>query len=264
MDYQTWIDNIDGMAGIYSFDILPDGSFSEIRLMAVNRQNMFILKLRPDAPDFYPGIHYRNYWQDINFEDFVYKCASSNTPLYSYVNAHGSWLKGFYIPISESGTVIAEIAAANEDGKQRTVYCLYIVTTSQEAETDAMVQRSSEMASAIMNLSVKLHHSCDFYQAMADTMNEFKNFCGSEKCALYTVDNSRQICELIDENGVQPEFLKSVVTSIGRTPYENALVWEKDLDESDCLLLNDLTVIKERDPDWNKSMMAFGIRNIIL
>ena len=39
MDYQSWIEGIDGLASLYSFDILPDGSFSEIRLIAVNKQN---------------------------------------------------------------------------------------------------------------------------------------------------------------------------------------------------------------------------------
>ena len=39
MDFQSWISNIEGLAGVYAFDILPDGSFSEIKLMAVNKQN---------------------------------------------------------------------------------------------------------------------------------------------------------------------------------------------------------------------------------
>ena len=39
MDYQSWLEGIDGLASLYSFDILPDGSYSEIRLMGVNKQN---------------------------------------------------------------------------------------------------------------------------------------------------------------------------------------------------------------------------------
>ena len=37
MDFQTWIEGINGLASLYAFDILPDGTNSEIRLMAVNR-----------------------------------------------------------------------------------------------------------------------------------------------------------------------------------------------------------------------------------
>ena len=33
MDYQSWIEGIKGKASLYSFDILPDGQYSEIRLI---------------------------------------------------------------------------------------------------------------------------------------------------------------------------------------------------------------------------------------
>ena len=31
MDFQSWIEGIDGLASLYSFDIAGDGFFSEIR-----------------------------------------------------------------------------------------------------------------------------------------------------------------------------------------------------------------------------------------
>ena len=86
--------------------------------MAVNRQNIGMLQMNPNAPEFYPGIPYRNYWMDLNFESFVYKCAGTGQPLYSYVNARGVWLKGFYIPIRN-----LEDPAGEENGDgSRTVY----------------------------------------------------------------------------------------------------------------------------------------------
>jgi len=39
MDFNKWIEKIDGMAGIYAFDIMEDGSFGEIKLMGVNSKN---------------------------------------------------------------------------------------------------------------------------------------------------------------------------------------------------------------------------------
>ena len=127
MDFQSWIENVEGWASVYAFDILPDGSFSEIRLMAFNSQNVFMKSLPPEAPKFYPGIPYRTYFTDINFESFVYKCASTHDPLYSYVNTRGVWLKGLYLPITEPGTVSAEVAAQmmsdESKDKPKTVYC---------------------------------------------------------------------------------------------------------------------------------------------
>jgi diguanylate cyclase (GGDEF)-like protein len=51
---------------------------------------------------------------------------------------------------------------------------------------------------------------------------------------------------------------------MGRTPFEVAESWERDLALSDCLILDDLTVIKERDPQWYESLVVNDIRNIIL
>lgn len=264
MVFQSWIENVEGLASIYAFDILPDGSFSEIRLMAFNRQNSFMTQMGPDSPKFYPGIPYRSYFTDLNFESFVYKSASSHEPLYSYVNARGVWLKGFYLPITEPGTISAEAFAQSSEGTVKTVYCLYIATFSNEMETDSMNQRSSAVSNAVMNIGIKLHESQDFYQSMAAAAKEIKEICGAEKCSLYTVDKTTQTCCYIDENGIRKDRLEAFASEMECTPYQIAEQWEKDLALSDCLLLEDLTVIEERDPKWYRSLCTHGIRNIIL
>lgn len=263
MDFKSWIDSVDGLAGIYSFDILPDGSFSEIRLMAVNIQNEGILARNPNAP-FYPGIPYREYWQDINFEDFVYKCCTTNQPMYSYVNAHGFWLKGHYLPITEPGTKSAVVNAQQETGKTRTVYCLYVLTYSPVAETESMSQHSEGVSAAVMNISLKLHETPNFHQAMAATVTEIQKVCSAEKCSLYTVDVSSQRCNFINKDGVQRDYLEAFAAEMGRSPFEVAMEWEKDLADSDCLLLDNLSVVQERDSVWYQSLQKNGIRNIIL
>lgn len=264
MDFQSWIDNLEGLAAVYAFDILPDGSFSEIKLMGMNRQNTGMLHMRPDAPEFYPGIPYREYWQDINFESFVYKCASTNQPLYSYVNARGFWLKGFYLPMTAPGTISVEVAAQKDDSKPCTVYCLYIVTYSSEVESDSMSQHSEGVSAAVMNISLKLHETANFHQAMAATVSEIQKVCGAERCSLYTVDVSNQHCNFINAEGVQRDFLNAFAAEMGRSPFEVAMKWEEDLAKSDCLLLDELSVVQERDPVWYDSLQKHDIHNIIL
>ena len=260
MDYQKWIERIDGMAGIYSFDILPDGSFSEIRLMALNSKNTGVLYMNPDAPPFYPGIPWRKYFTDINFESYIYKCASTSNQLYSYANAHGFWLKGFYLPLIWDDAPAVTPKAENA----KTVYCLYVGTVSPEVEPEFMSQQSSAVSSAVMNISIRLHQTPNYHKAMAAAVEEIRKACSAENCMLYTVDLEKQHCTLIDENGVQKEKLEQVTALMGRTPYENALAWIDDLDDSDCLMLNDLSVIQERDPVWYRSLCSYGVRNIIL
>lgn len=264
MDFQSWISNIEGLAAVYAFDIMPDGSNSEIKLMAVNKQNEGILTRRPDAPKFYPGIPCRVYWSDINFEDFVYRCGTSNQPLYSYVNAHGFWLKGFYMPITEPDTVSAVVNARKDDTKPRTVYCLYVMTYSDHVDTDAMSKRSLNVSEAVLNITMKLHETQNYYQAMADTVGEIRKVCGSELCSLFTVDTRSRKCEFINENGRNDGILYGLADSMNRTPYETAMNWEKDLESSDSLLLDDLSIIRERDPAWYCSLVSYGIQSIVL
>ena len=261
MDFQSWIEGIDGWASMYSFDILPDGSFSEIRLMAVNSQNEGMFHMNPNAPKFYPGIPYRNYWMDLNFESFVYKCASTKQPLYSYVNARGGWLKGFYLPLARIWDD-DDLKQGAED--KQTVYCLYVITYTQQVETQSMVQKSPEVANAVMEISIKLHETPDFYQAMAATVAKIKKICGAEMSSVYIVDKSNQKCSFINAEGEQKEFLENLAREMNRSPYEVAVCWEKDLAMSDCLLLENLQVLEERDPVWYQSMKKYGIRNIIL
>lgn len=257
MDYQSWIEGIDGLASLYSFDILPDGSFSEIRLIAVNKQNEGMLHFSADAPEFYPGIPYRNYWMDLNFERYLYKSGNTKCSLYSYVNARGYWLKGFYIPVSNFDAVSAE------DGT-KTVYCLYILEYADNIETESMSQHSADVASAVTNLSIKLHEVQDFYQAMVAAATEIKEICGAELCSIYTVDKSSQKCRFINADGVQETMLSGIASEMECSPYEVALRWEKALAMSDCLLLENLEVIKERDTLWYNSLCRHEIKNIIL
>ena len=258
MDYQSWIEGINGLASLYSFDVLDDGSFSEIRLMAVNKQNVGMLQMNPNAPEFYPGIPYRNYWMDLNFESFVYKCGSTGQPLYSYVNARGVWLKGFYLPVKDT-------EFTGEDTEpSKTFYCLYVISYSDKVESESMSQKSSDVASSVMEISIKLHETPDFYQSMAAAAREIKKICGAEKCSLYTVDQNRRTCSFIGVDGINDKYLESFASEMGRTPYEVAEAWERDLALSDCLLLGDLKVIEQRDPEWYSSLLMNDIHNIIL
>ena len=257
MDHQSWIEGIDGLASLYAFDILPDGSFSEIRLMAVNKQNEGMLHFSPDAPEFYPGIPYRSYWMDLNFERYLYNSGSTRRSLYSYVYARGFWLKGFYIPVSSLDVPASE-------GAVKTVYCMYILEYADDIETDSMSQHSADVANAVTNLSIKLHEVQDFNQSMTAAATDIKSICGAENCSIYTVDNSNQKCCFFNTDGIQDELLNGIAADMECSPHELAERWEKVLAMSDCLLLEDLAVIKERDPQWYASLKSRGIHNIIL
>jgi diguanylate cyclase (GGDEF)-like protein len=115
-----------------------------------------------------------------------------------------------------------------------------------------------------MNISIRLHHTQNYHKALSAAVEEIRKACCAENCMLYTVDQTQQHCCLIDENGVQKEKLTIFAADMGRTPYEVAAAWEQDLVDSDCLMVDDLHVIEERDPVWYRSLCSYDVRNIIL
>lgn len=250
MDYQRFVDGIEANASVFSFDRLPDGSFSEIRIDAPNKGFRAFFEMNPNAPKFVPGMPYKYFFHDPNFENFCYRCASGREPLYSYVNAHGMWLSGIYLPL--------------ESDKENTMYCCYILKIAPEVESEELSKRSPEIATAVLNMSIKLHKKQDFIQSMVDAVNDIKQICSSKVCSIVIVDKSTQSCCFITDKGQCDEYFEGIAKGMNRTPYETTLAWNKALAGSDCFLLDDLSILKERDPLWYESLKYNGIESIVL
>ena len=263
MNYQSWIERIDGIATIYQFDVMSDGTFGEIRLTAVNRQNRAMLAMLPDAPEFYPGIPYRSYWQDTNFENYIYNAASTCQPLFSYENSHGMWLTGLYVPVTPPDVLPDDEEDKPED-VVKTLYCLNVMTYSDELEPNTMAMKSPDVVYAVSEISVKLHQTHEYFQDITNTVAYIKEFSGAERCAVYTVDKNTRKCSLITYEGLQKEFMETLTGQMKRSPYETAEKWEEDLGDSNFLLLENIKVVEELDPVWYQSLLENDIHNIII
>ena len=263
MNYQSWIERIDGIATIYQFDVMSDGTFGEICMTAVNRQNKAMLAMLPDAPEFYPGIPYRKYFHDINIENYIYNCANTCQPLYSYENNHGVWLKGLYVPVTPPDEIPEEDEEKPEDVVD-TLYCLSVMTYSEELESSTMSMKSPDVVYAVSEISIKLHETLDYFRDMTNTVAYIKEFSGAKRCAVYTVDKNTKKCSLITYEGLQKEFMETLTGQMNRSPYETAEKWEEDLGESSFLMLENIKAIEELDPAWYQSLLENDIHNIII
>ena len=57
--YKEFVEPIQGQAWVYSFDRLPDGSFSEIKLVSINRIFDKVAHMNnPGLGEFVPGMPY--------------------------------------------------------------------------------------------------------------------------------------------------------------------------------------------------------------
>ncbi|MBQ9518289.1 MAG: sensor domain-containing diguanylate cyclase [Firmicutes bacterium] len=259
MDLQSIVDSFQVMSAVFSFEIQTNGVFGEIYIEAANAPERAFLATHPKAPDFYPGVPLRAFYKEYNFENFVYKCGVTGEPLYSYINAYDRWMKNFFVPVKNTD----EPEEPNEMEPKK-VYCLFFLTVCDKPMVEDMLQCPPEVANYVLKLSIKLHRTEDFCEAMVSSVLDIKKICNADRCSLYMVDQHEQTCRLFGYEGEREEFLNSFSAEMGRTPYELAMAWERDLAGSDCLLLDDLRIIKEIDPVWYESLCLHGIKNIIL
>lgn len=254
-DHQTFINAIQAQAGVYAFDKLPDETLSEIRLENINPIFDRIAHLNNmNLKEFKAGMPYGEFaFKDPNFEKICYNCGISHEPQYDYVNAQGFWISGMYLPL--------------DSDNENTFYVGYIIKLSHEADSSAMTKNETDITSAVLETSIKLHRSNNFYISIKEIVNDISKLCDSRQCVVVTVDREEQKCELITEDGIDNDFLERISMGMNRTPYETIASWEKLLGQTDCLIFSnkeEMSMIKEKDPLWYDSLCDFNIRSIVL
>ena len=266
MDYKSICDWYTSMAAVFSFDQMPDGTFSEIRIEAMNKayENHFT-SLGLDVPEFYPGIPYRSYFYDINFERTLINAALKDDITYSYVNAHGWWIKGIYIPVSPPESGDSMPASEPENTGKKTFYISYVLKITTSSDIDDMAEAGDDqIPSIVMKMSIILHKDQDFYHSMQQIVTEIKKITGSKRCAIVPVNTETEMCTYINEEGVNKAYLEKIAAGMKLTPYGAVMNWKDCLDGSNCLIVDTLDIIKERDPVWYHSLCDYSIASIIL
>lgn len=134
---------------------------------------------------------------------------------------------------------------------------------NRSSEPDT-VQYSEAVTTAVMNITMKLRKTQNFHLALTSSAAEIGRLCGTDKCAVYTVDKTTKHCAFINAEGVRKDLLDKISAEMGRTPYEMAEAWTRDLGDSDCIILRTPEEVKDIDPVWCRSLQSEGLTNIIL
>lgn len=251
-DYQRLIDNVDTGASICSFERLPDGSCSEIQLVAINEH--FAKTLIPDTAtqQFKPGTPLRHYLQDTNFEKLCHRCVSTKEPLHFSTSVDAARLHGSCFPL--------------DSNEKNVYYFACVIGRLEKAGLSILPSLDPEIANAVLATSLKLHKTGDFTEAMQAACTDIAQICGTKKCIFMIVDKAHANCAIITEAGRQKQYGNEIAASMNRTPYEVALSWEADLAGSDYLILeneDDLQVLEQRDPAWYGSLQAYSVKNLV-
>ncbi len=260
MDFQKVVDSMGAMTCIVSVEKLEGDRYGKIRIVAGNKA--YVGSIENPAPGtemltdkFVPNMEYTTYLtRDLNFEDYCYRAAVQKKCLHSYVHPDrmNVWFNMSFLPLLP------------DDGN--ICYCLYMMEINFEPNSEHMSNISGEMASAVLETTIKLRGTDDFRSTIKDVVADIRDMCDAEHCCILAVNEYDRSCEVLGEAFSDGTNLKSMDEYLDGF-YDIAESWEDTIAGSNCLIVKneqDMEVVKERNPVWHKSLTDAGGKSIVL
>ena len=260
-DFQKVVDGIGAMACIVSVEDLGGGRSGKYRIVTGNQA--YIDSIEKPAPGaemltdkFTPNAEYTNYLtRDLNFEDFCYKAAVQRKCLHSYAHPDRLplWFNMTILPIQP------------DNGNLK--HCIYIMEINFKASAERMSNISGDMASAVLQTTLKLRGTTDFKETIKDVVKDLRDLCDAEHCCILTMNDYERSCAVLGEAFGNDTSLRSMNDYLDEKFYAIAESWEATIGGSNCLIIKneqDMEVVNERNPIWRESLRAAGANSIVL
>lgn len=260
-ELQRFVDGFDAMTCVISVEKRPEGGSGTIRIVTGNAA--YLRSIEQPAPGtemltqkFEPNSEYTRYLtRDLNFEDFCYRAAVEKKCLHSYVHPDrlDVWFNMTFLPL----------AFDEED----LCYCAYTMEISREASAERMSNISGDLASAVLETTLKLRGTGDFPKAMGSVIRDIRELCRAEYCCVLLLDSKLRRCSVLCEDFAERTDLVRDGFIESDAFYDLADSWDETIAGSNCLIVKndrDMEVVRERNPRWHASLEAAGIRRIVL
>ena len=261
MDFQSIVDGIQTMACVVSVEKKADDTYGDVRIVTGNKA--YISSIENPAPGtemlrdkFTPNSLYTDYLtQDLNFEDYSYRSAVLKKCLHSYAHPDRMdvWFNMMFIPLwPDNGDIC---------------YCMYLMEISFEPDTSAMSAMSSNVATAALDICIKLSGTKDFKATMKDVIKDIRDLCDAEHCCILTIDEMERSCAVLAEAFAEGSNLLPMEKYLDNDFYDIADSWEGTIAGSNCIIAkneHDMKIIKERNPVWYSSLTSAGAHSIVL
>ena len=261
MDFQTIVDSFSAMTCVISVEKKQDGSYGEIRIVTGNKPYVQSIEGLPDVPQmltnkFIPNQTYEHYLpKDLNFEDFCYRSAVLKQSLHSYVHPErfDFWFNLFFLPL--------------ESDDENLAYCIYSQEITKQANTEKMSKTSYETASDVLQTCIKLRGATDFQKAIGEVVKDIRIICHAEFCCIMLLDYLSQKCTILGESKEGFPDFKTKASFLNDDFYKLVNSWHDTIGGSNCLIIkneNDMDFIKQKNPEWYKSLSTSKVKNLIL
>ena len=238
---------------ILSIEKIDNGEYGNIKVVAGNEAHCEDI-LHITGNPFVPGCPYEFCFpKNLNFEDFVYRCAIGGEPIHSYVSLYemGLWLDMFMIPLNSE--------------EENVGYCIYIYDVRPQSDSEKMSDVSSDVSTKVLQTCIKLRGATDFDKAINEVIGDIREICDSDECCIVHLDHEEKRCHMFGKSSREgvahsdEEFPEDVF-------YNIACNWENTLAGSSCIIVKDekdMELIHKQDPVWYDSLVKAGIKTMV-
>ena len=261
-ELQKFVDSFRAITSVLSVEKTTDGSIGTIRIEAANPQYVKSMERKDEegnsvfSQKFIPGSNYEMYMEkELNFEKFVYQSAILHKPVHAYIRPErfNFCINQFMMPID-----------VEDDTKG---YCTFTLEIQPEEDLDTSTRLSSEISQNVLKACIKLRGSKDFKKTMAEVIEDVRKICDAKSCSVLQTDFKERTCSILTcarkDNPPPPEYDK-----IFNNEYIYiAESWIETLKGSNCLIIQndaDMEIIRQRNPNWHKTMMKAGVKSLVL
>ncbi|MCR5629972.1 GGDEF domain-containing protein [Eubacterium sp.] len=262
MDFRQFCNGFGAMTCVISVEDLGDGRYGKIRI--VDGNDAYISSIENPAPGvemlvkkFIPNSEYTNYLtRDLNFEDYSYRAAVERKCLHSYVKPDRMPGVLFYMTF---------LPVAYEEGNLK--YCTYTMEINFEADSKRLSNISTDIATAVLETSLKLRIGKDFKTSMAEVIKDIRELCDAEHCCILLLDHFERKCSVLCEAFSDNTDLIPMENYLDDKFYDITETWKDVIAGSNCVIAKndqDMDVVKERSPIWYESLSAARVKRIVL
>jgi diguanylate cyclase (GGDEF)-like protein len=253
MNFSTIVEQIHGIACVISVRPGTDGERSIFSIEAANRA--YLASVGKENEEFAAGRPYTYYiHQDLNFESNVRRCVQTKSIQHQYVNAglYDAWLDIYMIPMDVPG---------------EKEYCLFTYELTSQADTEKLLDVSSNTAVQVLRTCIKLRESSDFQTAMDSIIKDIRKMCDSSGCAVLLTDFKKKTCQILsaDNDGSFKMGDNDVVFS--KEFFRIAETWRNLMAGSNCYIIadeDDMNEAEKHDRIWTDSLRSSGVHNVVL
>ena len=261
MDFQKIVDSMGAMTCVVSVEKRADGGHGDIRIVTGNRAYIDSIEhpmggVQMLTSRFTPNSLYTDYLtRDLNFEDYCYRAAVEKRCLHSYAHPErfDVWFNMTFLPlVPDEGNLC---------------FCIYTMEINRVADSGRMSNVSGELASAVLETTIKLRGTKDFEATMADVIRDIREICLAEQACILLMEQETRTCSVLCESIAENSDATPAAEIVDDSFYDLVESWDHLISGSNCLIAKnarDMEVVRERNPEWYKSLMENRISSIVL